>query len=57
MLQRPGKGPQLVPCPWAQLAGGLGTPLLFTAPPQDETRSSQDSLPEKTVIKLDTSPR
>lgn len=51
------KGLSLCPCPWAQLAGGLSTPQLFTTPPQDETRSSQDSLPERTVIKLDTSPR
>lgn len=51
------KGPSLCLCPWAQLAGGLGTPQLFITPPQDETRSSQDSLPERTVVKLDTSPR
>lgn len=53
-----GKSPSCACVPEPSWQGWWVHPAL-TAPlsPQDDTRPSQDSLPERTVVKLDTLPR
>lgn len=54
-----GTEPQPVPVSLGPAGSGGGCTPALTAPlsPQDDVRPNQDSLPERTVVKLDTLPR